>query len=184
MDCVILSKLKNRVYLNRPNWAVFLCLLIMKYRQLTKEQFLELHKEFAEFLATQQIDVKEWETIKKDKPDMAEDELNIFSDIVWEDVLHKTEYLEHISKNHINVFKCNSKEMIRIYIQLNDTSKSFLEPQDFDWFIKNPVHESVEYFKAVKKYTKERNTELFELIEMGSQISKGELFTAMSALIQ
>lgn len=156
----------------------------MKYRQLTTEQFLELHKEFAEFLATQQIDVKEWETIKTEKPEMADEELAIFSDIVWENVLNKTEYIEHISANHINLFKCNSKEIIRIYIQLNDASKSFLNEEDFNWFTNNPLNETVEYFKAVKKYQKERNTELFELIEMGGQITKGSLFTSTSQLIQ
>ena len=156
----------------------------MKYRQLTKEQFLELHKEFAEFLATQQIDVKEWETIKKDKPKMAEDELNIFSDIVWENVLTKTEYIEHISDKHINLFKCNSKEIIRIYIQLNDVSKNFLNEVDFNWFKENPLNDSIEYFRAAKKYQKKRNTEVFELIEMGGEISKGSLFTETCQLIQ
>ena len=156
----------------------------MKYRQLTKEQFSELHKEFAEFLATQQIDVKEWEVIKKDKPAIADEELNIFSDVVWDDVLTKTEYLEHISKNDINLFKCSSKEIIRIYIKLNDTSRSFLDKNDFDWFLKNPVNDSFEYFKASKKYTEDRNLELFKLIEMGSVISKGDLFNAISQLIQ
>ncbi|GGK51602.1 MULTISPECIES: DUF6495 family protein [Flavobacteriaceae] len=156
----------------------------MKYRQLTKEQFSELNTEFAKFLATQQIDVKEWETIKKEKPTMAEEELNIFSDVVWEDVLTKTEYLEHISKNDINLFKCSSKEIIRIYIKLNDTSKSFLDKNDFNWFLKNPVNDDIDYFKASKKYTQERNVELFKLIEMGSVISKGDLFNAIGQLIQ
>ncbi len=156
----------------------------MKYRQLTKEQFLELHKEFAEFLATQQIDVKEWETIKTEKPEMADEELAIFSDIVWENVLNKTEYIEHISANHINLFKCNSKEIIRIYIKLNDVSKSFLNEVDFNWFMQNPLSDSIEYFKAIKKYQKERNMELFELIEMGGHITKGNLFTSISQLIR
>lgn len=156
----------------------------MKYKQLTKEQFSELNTEFAKFLATQQIDVKEWETIKKEKPTMAEEELNIFSDVVWEDVLTKTEYLEHISKNDINLFKCSSKEIIRIYIKLNDTSKSFLDKNDFNWFLKNPVNDDIDYFKASKKYTQERNVELFKLIEMGSVISKGDLFNAIGQLIQ
>ncbi len=155
----------------------------MKYRQLTKEQFIELHKEFAEFLATQQIDAKEWHKIKKEKPSMAEEELNIFSDVVWEDVLSKTEYLEHISANDINLFKCNSQEIIRIYIKLKDENKSFLDLEDFQWFLKNPLDEQIDYFKAEKKYIKTRNSELFELIEMGSQISKGELFTAINQLI-
>ncbi len=155
----------------------------MKYRQLTKEQFSELHKEFAEFLATQQIDAKEWNEIKEEKPSMAEEELNIFSDVVWENVLSKTEYLEHISENHINLFKCNSEEIIRIYIKLNDGNKSFLNETNFKWFLNNPLDEQFEYFKAEKKYTKPRNSELFELIEMGSQISKGELFSAINQLI-
>ena len=59
----------------------------MKYRQLTKEQFESLHKEFAQFLATQSIDVKEWNEIKKGKPNLAIQEMNIFSDIVWALVL-------------------------------------------------------------------------------------------------
>ncbi len=155
----------------------------MKYRQLTKEQFSELHKEFAEFLATQQIDAEEWKKIKEEKPSMAEEELNIFSDVVWENVLIKTEYLEHISANDINLFKCNSEDIIRIYIKLKDKNKNFLSTNDFQWFLKNPLDDRFEYFRAEKKYKKPRNTELFELIEMGSQISKGELFTAINQLI-
>ena len=169
--------------MNRPIRAVFLCLYFMKYQQLTKEQFLALHKEFAEFLATQQIDAKEWDKIKSENPSMAEEELNIFSDVVWEDVLTKTEYLEHISENHINLFKRESDNIVRIYIKLNDENKSFLNEANFQWFLKNPLDKDFEYFKAEKKYTKDHNQELFELIEMGSQISKGELFEAINQLI-
>jgi hypothetical protein len=135
-------------------------------------------------LATQQIDFKEWDSIKKDKPLMAEEELNIFSDVVWEDVLTKTEYLEHISKNDFNLFQCTSKEIIRIYIKLNNNERSFLNSKDFQWFLENPLDDSVEYFKASKKYKSERNIEIFNLIEMGSQISKGELFSKVAQLIQ
>lgn len=155
----------------------------MKYRQLTKEQFLELPKEFAEFLATQQIDAKEWHKIKVEKPSIAEEEMNIFSDVVWENVLTKTEFLEHISDNHINLFKCESNVIVRIFIKLKNENKSFLNIDDFQWFLKNPLDEQIDYFKAEKKYTKPRNSELFELIEMGSQISKGDLFNAINQLI-
>lgn len=169
--------------MNRPIWAVFLCQYFMKYRQLTKEQFLALHKEFALFLASQQIDAKEWEKIKKEKPLIVVEEMGIFSDVVWEDVLSKTEYLEHISENHINLFKCEADLIVRIYIKLKNSNKNFLKNDDFQWFLKNPLNEQFEYFKAEKKYTEERNQELFELIEMGSQISKGVLFTAINQLI-
>jgi hypothetical protein len=73
---------------------------IMKYTRLTKEQFEELTQEFSTFLATQTIDKAEWDTIKAEK-EVAEQELDVFSDLVWEGVLTRAEYLEHFSKNHI-----------------------------------------------------------------------------------
>ena len=78
-------------------------------------------------MASQQIDAKEWEKIKKEKPLIAEEEMGIFSDVVWEDVLSKTEYLEHISENHINLFKCKADNIVRIYIKLKNNDKSFLK---------------------------------------------------------
>ena len=155
----------------------------MKYRQLTKEQFEALHEEFSKFLATQQIDSKEWEEMKTDKPTMAEEELNIFSDVVWEDVLNKIKFLNNISENHINLFKCHSKEIIRIYIKLNDENRSFLNSEDFKWFLENPLNDGFEYFKASKKYNEDRNLELFKMIEMGCEISKGELFKKLLLII-
>ncbi|NOY48227.1 MAG: hypothetical protein GXO84_08570, partial [Chlorobi bacterium] len=47
----------------------------MKYTLLSKEQLEALSEDFAKFLATQQIDVKEWNTIKSDKPKVAQEEL-------------------------------------------------------------------------------------------------------------
>ena len=60
----------------------------MKYRQLTKEQFESLHKEFAQFLATQKIDIGEWNKMKSQNTALVKDELNLFSDLVWDDVLN------------------------------------------------------------------------------------------------
>jgi hypothetical protein len=68
----------------------------MKYTRLTKEQFEELHQEFINFLATQSITADEWKTLKTEKPEVAEQELDIFSDLIWEGVLNKVKYLEHI----------------------------------------------------------------------------------------
>ena len=69
----------------------------MKYTRLTKEQLEELNQEFINFLATQSITAEEWKEIKEQKPEVAEEELDIFSDLVWEGVLSKVEYLENIS---------------------------------------------------------------------------------------
>ena len=52
----------------------------MKYARLTKEQLEELHPEFTKFLATQSIDKKEWDELKNNKPEVALQEIDVFSD--------------------------------------------------------------------------------------------------------
>jgi len=154
----------------------------MKYRQLTKEQFESLHEEFALFLASQSIDVKEWNQLKKEKPQVAEDEMNVFSDVVWDDVLTKTAYLEHFSKQSINLFKCDESEIQRIFVKINKDI-NLLEQEGFEWLLSNPTDDVVEYFNGTKEYTSERNSEVFDLIEKGSSISKGELYEYFNRLI-
>ncbi len=155
----------------------------MKYRQLTKEQFEELHHEFAKFLASQQVDVKEWNEIKQLKPKIAEEEMNLFSDVVWDDVLTKTNYLEHFSTNTINLFRCDKEFIQRIVVSISKEKFDFLSNKDYQWFVENSKDDSIEYFKGQKPYLNERNIEIFDLIEKGAVISNGELFEAVIKLI-
>jgi len=155
----------------------------MKYKQLTKEQFEALHKEFAQFLATQQIDVKEWSALKKDKPEVADQELNLFSDVVWDDVLNKTSYLEHFSEQNINLFKCDTTEISRIVVQIDKSDFSFFNDKDYKWFIDNTQDKAISFYKGTKQYDKDRNAELFDLIQKGSVIADGKLYEGIYKLI-
>ncbi len=155
----------------------------MKYSQLTKEQFESLHNEFARFLATQSIDVNEWNQIKKEKPEVAEDEMNVFSDVVWDDVLSKTKYLEHFSPRVLNLFKCEKENIHRIVVQITNKEINLLEQEGYEWLLKNTQSNEVEILEGTKGYNEERNTELFDLIQKGSSISKGELFEYFNKLI-
>lgn len=154
----------------------------MKYRLLTKEQFENLHQEFALFLASQSIDVKEWDEIKEQKPDVALEEMNVFSDIVWEDVLTKTTYVEHFSETSANFFKCEADKIHRIAIKIT-WDINLLTQEGFEWLMHNPLDNSVEIFKGSKSYTSERNSEIFDLIEKGSVISNGEIFEYFNQLV-
>jgi uncharacterized protein DUF6495 len=155
----------------------------MKYTQLTKEQFEELNEEFAVFLAAQSIDVKEWDTIKKEKPELADKELQVFSDFVWEKVLNKAKYIEHFSKNSLNLFKCGENSIQRIVVKVNKEEINLLDENGFNWFLDNSKDESIEYLKGEKAYSKEKNIEIFELIQQGGVVSKGKLFEAIYIII-
>ncbi len=156
----------------------------MKYKQFTKEQLEELHEEFAIFLASQQIERSEWENIKINKPEVAQEELNIFSDLVWDKVLDNTNYIEHFSKNTLNIFKCDDKEMQRIVVKVNRKGFDLSKKDDFNWFLDHSNDKVVEYLKGQKIYDKERNLEIFDLIQKGGEISKGDLFEGLLKIIQ
>ena len=61
----------------------------MKYSRLTKEQFDSLSNEFSIFLASNAIDSKQWNKIKSSSIERADHILDIFSDLVWKNILHK-----------------------------------------------------------------------------------------------
>jgi hypothetical protein len=155
----------------------------MKYEKLTKEQFQELHEEFAVFLAAQSIDVNEWTRIKEEKPDLAEKELEVFSDFVWEKVLGKTNYLDHFSPQSLNLFKCGEDSIQRIVVKVNKEGIDLLNEKDFNWFLDNSKDPGIEYLKGQKPYSKVRNEEIFELIRQGGVVSDGQLYEAIFKLI-
>lgn len=155
----------------------------MKYAKLTKEQFEELHEEFAVFLAAQSIDVAEWTRIKEEKPELAEKELEVFSDFVWEKVLTRAGYLDHFSSNSLNLFKCEADGIQRILVKVEKEGIDLLRTEDFNWFLDNSGDPGIEYLKGKKDYSKDRNEEIFELIRQGSVVSNGELFEGIARLL-
>lgn len=148
----------------------------MKYSRLTKEQFKELHQEFANFLASQQIDRNEWEDIKENKPEVAEEELDIFSDLVWEEVLTQAKWLEHYSKNHIFLFKLNRSEMESIIIHSHVPHADFLTEGGLHWLNENIFSKEVEVKRGKKSFGEDRNAEIFSLVQQGAMFSEGELY--------
>jgi carboxylesterase type B len=169
--------------LNLLSGFFYLNTKLMKYSLLTKEQLEALNDKFALFLASQQIDTIEWDQIKKNKPAVAEQELEVFSDFVWETVLTKATYLEHSSRHHLNLFCCEVDNIKRIYIKTTNQFVDLSTNEGIDWLLKNIKGDEVEVFKGTKKYSKERNIELFELVEKGSIIAEGKIYNTISQLI-
>ncbi len=148
----------------------------MKYTRLTKQQLEELHQEFINFLATQSITGDEWESIKKDKPEVAEEEIDVFSDLVWEGVLSKVQYVENISAQQMHLFYLTDKEMKLISVKVMNPEIDLTTDTGFNWFKKNWQSDFVEYLTASKAYKDEKNVDKFELIQKGAVITKGELY--------
>ncbi len=156
----------------------------MKYARLTKEQFEELHQEFINFLATQSITAQEWKQIKTEKPETAEKELDLFSDLIWEGVLMKVEYLEHISPQHLMLFHITEAFMNLIAIKIEDTSADITTDYGYKWLQQNLHDDSVNMYTSTKAISDDRNKDIFALIKQGSVITKGELYKYFSELLE
>ncbi|MFL9843893.1 DUF6495 family protein [Flavobacterium rhizosphaerae] len=148
----------------------------MKYTRLTKEQFEELHEEFIRFLASQQIDKNEWHAIKAEKPEVAEQELDVFSDLIWDAVLEKAQWLEHYSKNHIFLFKLGNESMESIIIHAHTPVADFLTDAGLQWLNENLFGKEVQFSRGKKDFGEDRNAEIFSLLQQGAELSDGTLY--------
>lgn len=148
----------------------------MKYARLSKEQFEELHQEFINFLATQSITADEWEDIKINKPKVAEEELDVFSDLVWEGVLAQAQFLEHFSPNQIYLFKITETTLNLIAIKIEDDKVDVTTPQGYSWLQKNLMDDRVSLYTSSKAVSADRNKDIFALVQQGAVITKGDLY--------
>lgn len=154
----------------------------MKYTRLTKEQLHELHPEFINFLATQSITADEWESIKTNTPEVAEQEIDVFSDLVWEGVLNTAKYVEHISPQQMHLFSLDEAQMHVIAVTLkNDIDITTAD--GYEWLRNNLMSDDVEFLQAKKDYSNDKNADKFKLVQQGGVITKGDLYNYFNNLI-
>lgn len=151
----------------------------MNYHRLSKEQLEELHEEFAKYLAALSIDRKQWENIKANDPTSVDKHLDQFSDLVWEDVLAKDLYLEHLSPNHFFVFECLEEQMHLIAVKISDVDQDITTPAGWQWLLHHIHDASVTFYRSSKEYTHDRKEELYGMILKGAQISSGQRYKSI-----
>jgi hypothetical protein len=156
----------------------------MKYSRLTDEQLREMHGEFSRFLASQSITADEWTDIKKNKPQAAEEEIDIFSDIVWEGVLRKVEYLEHLSKRQLFLFKVGEKQMSLVALKVNNEAINIMTKDGYRWLQDHLLDDQVTIYRSKKEISEDRCKDIFALIKQGSNITKGDLFHYFQKVIR
>ena len=157
----------------------------MKYTRLTKEQFEIFHEKFAEFLATQQIDKDEWKKIVETNPKMTEEQLDLFSDIVWDDALKNAEYLEHLSPKDLKVFRFMKGKVKMISIKIKgDLDIDLTADNGITKVFENIMDSRVLLYQGNKKINgHKRNEEMFSLITEGCIISDDRIYKALSSAI-
>ena len=151
----------------------------MKYARLTKEQLEELHPEFINFLATQSITGDEWKQIKEKQPEVAEQEIDVFSDLIWEGVLSNAKYLQNASAQQLFLFYLSKKQMELIVVKVTNNLINLTSKEGLKWLQTHIKGDSVELFTASKEYSGDRNKDIFSLIQQGAEIVEGNLYQSL-----
>ena len=152
-----------------------------KYRNLTSEELKDLEKEFIEFLVINGITADQWELLKKEDKEKAELVLEQFSDVVWEGVLRKTQFIEHRSPQEVRAFQCLPGKMILMGLKIEDDSINLRTQEGFEKVKSKAPSTSV--YSTEKIYHKKREEEIFGLIKSGSVISDGKLFKSIALIL-
>lgn len=155
----------------------------MNYHRLSKEQFEELHLEFANYLAALSIDKKQWDALKAHNAKEVDQHLDQFSDLVWSDVLSKDLYLEYLSPNHFFVFDCGQEKMHLIAVKLDTIEQDITTDEGWQWLLHHIHDSSVTLYRSSKTYEHDRKEELYGMILKGAQISNGDRFKSIAEFL-
>lgn len=151
---------------------------MIKYKLLTQEELEDLRSEFIEYLAANGIDASYWEVLKKEQLDKANKIVALFSDVVYESILRRVQYLDLIVNSEISSFQCLEDTIVVVGIISKDESVNFLE-EDVRRNLKNDSSK-FDIYTSKKAYEKTREMEIFQMMEGGCTISDGSLFKTIS----
>ena len=117
--------------------------------------------------------------MKSDSPEKAEEMLDIFSDMVLEKALRSAKYLERVSETEIlcYYFQVNQAHFISIK-NLVGNKKSFLNNRLSDYTL-----DEFEFIQGTKKYTKQREDEMYDIMQTGASLSNGDLYQKLLMLL-
>lgn len=159
---------------------------LMRFRRLKKEELEALEDDFIQFLASNHITAKEWTALKEEQSDRVYQLLDLFSDIVFEKVYQKIEYLQHRSKDTVRVFHCQEDKIIMTGLKISDTTKDLTQAEDIA-LLSNPskLQGPVKIFQMEKAYSRDRAEEVFIMMEKdGCQPAQSSMFDALIEMYQ
>ncbi|OFY87258.1 MAG: hypothetical protein A3F72_17315 [Bacteroidetes bacterium RIFCSPLOWO2_12_FULL_35_15] len=155
----------------------------MKYKRLRPEELQALEKEFVNFLASAQITAQDWEKMKEQELEKANELIEVFSDLVYDKVLRKIKFLEFRDAKTLNIFNCTEEKIKLLGLRVNESSTLDLTAPDVlsKWNQSNSGNVTV--VRTEKNYSKERELEMFELLQTGCLITDDKLYNLLRGMV-
>lgn len=146
-----------------------------KYRVLDSEELGAFEKEFVEFLVINSITADDWVKIKSEDKERTQEIISLFSDVIFEKLMRQTQYLIRRSKNNIACFHYQATQAVLVGLETDREDVDLLMISSKD----NIPNEGVSIYNSTKAYEKQREVEMFEMLNAGAEISDGKLYKAL-----
>ena len=159
----------------------------MSYRILRRDELEELEPQFVRYLAAQGIDAELWSKIKVTDEGRAEQLLSGFSQMVFEDVLGRAQYLEQRFAKQLLCYRAGPEQLhLRGIIVQGEAPGVDLTADVPAEVMMQQVQAhgaSVKLLTASRSYRQQRSQDLYELLEQGAKIAPtAELYDLLDSL--
>jgi hypothetical protein len=155
----------------------------MKYRTLNNIEREEFREEFIQFLASNTIVADDWVKLRKEKPEVANELFERFSDIVFQKVYEKIEYLQVLGVDYAAFYGIQKNETVVYIVQVqpkNDqTNYSEIEVIEQ---LTNQLDQC--FINVYRKQLMDRELEIHGLIENGANSCDGSIFIQLKNQIK
>jgi hypothetical protein len=156
----------------------------MKYQRLTAQELDSLRDDFIRFIASQGIDAGAWEKMKAEELESAEEMIDIYSDLVYDQALSKCQYLEHVSAKEFKAIHFEDEQAVVKGIKVNSDSDINLNTTDFQASVQGGLENNeIDIFSATKNHEKIREEEMFDWIKKGAYMADEKWFVEVGRLI-
>ncbi len=156
---------------------------VMKYRRLTLEELKPLEDEFIDFLVVNGVIADDWEQLLANDVEKSNKIIDAFSEVVFEGIMRKTQFLEYRSVGELITFSCMVDLIYMAGIRLDPHEADKIDFNDehaVKQLLARPIGR-VKVFIDEKKYKENREKEIFDMVEQGCLISDGKLFKAIAS---
>jgi hypothetical protein len=149
---------------------------------LTIAELEELEKEFVDYLVVNGITADDWVEMKENEPEKANQIIELFSDVVFEGVMRKVNFLDVITPKSIKTFQCLADKMVLVGLDADPASEVDFTSAPLS-NIQHQAGQQLSVYNSEKTYTEERGLELFKMIQNGAVISDGSYFKKLCLLL-
>ena len=155
----------------------------MKFRILNSEELLHFDEDLKHFLIINGVSNEEWIELNTNNPQKAVELVGMFSDMIWQRVYEKIEYLEFQTESQLFLFNCKKDEIDLIVLKSDSKDVNFSTPELIHESLVNHA-KKITYFQQSKKYNVEREVEIFNMVERGCIVSSKEFYQKIQNIIQ